>query len=64
MALDCTIENIHEVDRKTKEVDKKSTFVKSNARARCILSLSQAICGDKFENLSSIGRFTLRRDDK
>jgi translation elongation factor EF-1alpha len=64
MALDCTIDNIHEIDTKTQEVNKKSTYIKSNANARCILTIGVVICADKFENLASIGRFTLRRDDK
>jgi len=64
LAIECTMIDIHEVDKSTKEIDKKSTFVKAHARGRCFIQVSEDICGEKFETLASLGRFTLRRNDK
>jgi peptide chain release factor subunit 3 len=48
-----------EIDRKTK-AEKQVKFILSHKRAKVMVRTSNIVCGEKFETVSSLGRFTLR----
>lgn len=60
---ECTIELIGEIDRKTK-TEKKVKFIKSQSRARVVIKTNNLLCGEKFEKMATLGRFTLRDEGK
>lgn len=60
---ECFIDLIGEIDRKTK-TEKKVKFLRSQSRAKVIIKTNNALCGEKFEKFSTLGRFTLRDEGK
>jgi peptide chain release factor subunit 3 len=60
---DCQLELICEVDKKTKE-EKKVKFLKSFSRARVLIKTTNIVCGEKYEKMAALGRFTLRYEGK
>lgn len=60
---ECTITVMAEIDKKTKE-ENKVKFLKSNCRAKIMIKTNNIVCGEKFETLESLGRFTLRDEGK
>jgi peptide chain release factor subunit 3 len=60
---ECTIDLVCEIDRQTKS-EKKVKFVRSQTRVRVVIKTTNPICGEKFEKLPSLGRFTLRDEGR
>ncbi len=60
---ECGIDIIAEIDRKTK-TEKKVKFLRSHSRAKVIIKTNNPVCGEKFEKLSVLGRFTMRDEGK
>lgn len=61
----CTIDTIMcEIDKKTLEEKKNVKFIKNYTRAKVLIKCDNIICGEKFEKNQSLGRFTLRDEDK
>ena len=54
-----TITIMAEIDRKTKE-ENKVKFIRGNTRAKVSIKTNNIICGEKFDVLNTLGRFTLR----
>jgi len=60
---DCTIDLICELNRQNKE-EKKVKLLKSFSKGRVNIKTTNPICGEKFEVIPSLGRFTLRDEGK
>lgn len=60
---ECQLDLICEIDKKTKE-EKKVKFLKSFSRARILIKTTNLMCGEKFERMPTLGRFTLRDEGK
>lgn len=58
-----SIDVVAEIDVKTK-TEKKVKFLRSQSRAKVIIKTSKVICGEKFANFATLGRFTLRDEGK
>ena len=56
---ECTITPKSEIDRKTK-AETKVKFVKKNTRCKAFVKTNAILCGEKFEKLSALGRFSMR----
>lgn len=56
---DVKMDLMAEIDRKTK-AEKQVKFILSNKRAKVMIKTGNIICGEKFDVVSSLGRFTLR----
>ena len=68
MHFHTTIEEIQldiicELDKKTKE-EKRVKFLKSFSRAKVHIKINNIVCGEKYERMSTLGRFTLRDEGK
>ena len=56
---ECTIDIKCEVDRKTK-TEKKVKFVRSQARIKAFVKTKNLLCGEKYSDFNSLGRFSMR----
>jgi len=52
-----------EIDRKTK-TPKKSTFLKTYSQGIVRITAKNALCCEKYDQMASLGRFTLRDEGK
>lgn len=60
---ECKITIMAEIDKKTKE-ETKVKFIKGNTRAKVLIQTNNLVCGEKYENFPTLGRFTLRDEGK
>jgi peptide chain release factor subunit 3 len=56
---ECSISIKCEIDRKTK-AEKKVKFVRSQTRMKAFVKTKNILCGEKYENFNSLGRFSMR----
>ena len=60
---ECTLTIMAEIHKKTKE-ETKVKFLKSHCRAKILIKTNSIVCGEKFEHMQGLGRFTLRDEGK
>ena len=58
-----TVTVMAEINKKTKE-ENKVKFLKSNCRAKILVKTTNVVCGEKFDTMQGLGRFTLRDEGK
>ena len=64
---ECMVRDIQKIwvkDDKGVEGEKKPDYAFSYARIQCIIQVNKPICIEKFSDVESMGRFTLRDEDR